>query len=121
LYGDQMGLGYVPMIVRAALGGEGYGNAGIWHENVSIRGLVFKGFGLLEKPGRLATYQTGYYVIVPPDLRPYASAAALFAEALAAGWLLARLVRDRSMSAFDRLYWEWALISIMMLVLAPQI
>jgi len=121
LYGDQMGFGYVPMIVRAAGGGEGFGNAGIWHENVSIRGLASKAFGFLEEPGRPAAYQTGYYVIIPGDWRRVASIAGLLFEAVAAIWLVLRLMKDQSMPAFTRLYWEWALVAIMMLVLAPQV
>ena len=122
LYGDQMGLGYVPMIVKAATAGEGFGNAGgVWHENVSIRGLASKAFGFLEEPGRAAAYQTGYYVVIPESLRLLARIAALLAEAIAVIWLLLRLVRDGSMRVFNRWYWEWALIAIMMLILAPQI
>jgi hypothetical protein len=122
LYGDQMGLGYVPMIVNAAGAGEGFGNAGgIWHENVSIRGLASKAFGFLEEPGRAAAYQTGYYVVIPQDWRGLARIAALLAEGVAVIWLLLRLARDRSMQSFNRIYWEWALVAIMMLILAPQI
>ena len=103
LYGDQMGFGYGPMIASAALSGEGYGNAGIWHENVSIRGLAFKAFGYLEEPGRLASYQLGYYVVVPPNLRPYARALAIVAEGAAVAWLLWRFIRHRAMNVFDRI------------------
>ena len=123
LYGYEMGFGYGPMIVTAALGGEGYGNpGGVWHENVSIRGLAFKAFGYLEEPGsRIADYQLGYYVFVPPQWTPFARATALIAEAAAVIWLVWRLFKDRVMPAAERLYWEWALIAIMMLILAPQI
>jgi hypothetical protein len=122
VYGDHMGFGYAPMIANAALSGEGYGNSGgIWHENVSIRGLAYKAFGYLEQPGRGAAYQLGYYVVVPPELRPWARLIGLAAEAAAIAWLVWRFVRHRSMKPFDRLYWEWALVAIMMLALAPQI
>ena len=123
LYGDDMGFGYAPMIARAALAGEGFGNAGgVWHENVSIRGLAFKAVGFLEEPGsRIANYQLGYYVVVPAALRPVASATAIFAQAAAVVWLLWRLARHQSMNTVDRLYWEWALVAIMMLMLAPQV
>ena len=91
LYGYQMGWGYLPMIVNAARGGEGYGNAAglIWHENVSIRGLAFKAFGYLEEPGSnpAATYQLGYYVIVPGPLRPMAMLVAMVAQGAAVAWL----------------------------------
>ena len=121
LYGYQMGFGYLPMLVKAAFGSQDFGNSGIWHENVSIRGLAFKAFGYLEEPGRYSPYQLGYYVIVPPDLRPYARATALVAEALAVIWLLWRFMKDQSMTRIDRLYWEWALVAVMMIVLAPQV
>jgi hypothetical protein len=122
LYGYEMGFGYVPMIANAAVGGEGFGNpGGVWHENVSIRGLAFKAFGFLEEPGRSAAYQLGYYVVVPQDLRPFARAAALLAEGAAVTWFAMRLVRNRLLAAADRVYWEWALVAIMMLILAPQI
>ena len=122
LYGDDMGFGYGPMIVRAALGGEAYGNpGGVWHENVSIRGLAFKAFGYLEEPGGGGAYQRGYYVVVPQLLRPYAVAIGWVAQAAAGFWLLWRFYRQAGLNAVDRLYWEWALVAIMMLVLAPQI
>ena len=123
LYGYEMGFGYPLMLARAALGGEDFGNpGGVWHENVSIRGLAFKAVGFLEAPGsRVADYQLGYYVVIPATLRPIARAVALFAQATAVVWLLWRLIRHRSMNAVDRLYWEWALVAIMMLLLAPQI
>jgi hypothetical protein len=125
LYGDQMGFGYLPMILQAASGGEGFGNVHgmIWHENVSIRGLAFKAFGYLETPDPTAAhpYQLGYYVVVSDRLRPYAVAVSGVVFAAALAWLVARLFRNRSMRRADLLYWEWALMAIMMLVLAPQI
>src|SRR4030095_3819010 len=83
--------------------------------------LASKAFGFLQEPGLPAPYQTGYYVVIPQNLRPLARLAALVVGAAAVIWLLWRLVRDQSMQAFNRLYWEWALIAIMMLILAPQI
>ena len=125
LYGDQMGRGYLPMIVNAALGGAGYGNEVglIWHENVSIRGLAFKAFGYLEKPGSAIAhhYQLGYYLVVPGDLRPFATITAWVAQAIATGWLVWQLFTRQWVNDVDRLYWEWALVAIMMLALAPQI
>lgn len=123
VYGYDMGFGYPLLLARAALGGEDFGNpGGIWHENVSLRGLAFKAVGFLEEPGsRLANYQLGYYVVVPPALHPLARGAAGAAQAAAVIWLLLRLVTNASLKAADRWYWEWALIAVMMLVLAPQI
>ncbi len=125
LYGWQMGWGYLPMIVGAAAGGEGYGNAAgmIWHENVSIRGAAVKLFGYLETPDPFAMkgYQVGYYVVVPEHLRATATAVAWSAQAVAIGWLMLRLIRPMQTIRTTLLYWEWALVAIMMLMLAPQI
>ena len=63
-----MGWGYLPAMVNAAIGGDGYGNAlGMtWHENVSLRGIVLKAFGYLESAGSqhrsIRPYPLGYYV-----------------------------------------------------------
>jgi hypothetical protein len=125
LYGYQMGWGYLPMIVNAALGGEGYGNAGglLWHENVSIRGLAFKMFGYLEAPGSnlAANYQVGYFAIVPGELRPMAWLVAMVAQGAAVAWLGWQLVMRKWADDAERMYFEWALVAIMMLMLAPQI
>lgn len=125
LYGDQLGWGYLPMIVNAAVGGAGYGNGIglIWHENVSIRGLAFKAFGYLEKPGSsiASPYQLGYYLVVPGNLWPLATFTAWVAQAIATGWLVWQLFTRRWVNDVDRMYWEWALIAVMMLALAPQI
>lgn len=122
LYGYQMGFGYPMMLAQASVGGEGFGFGRVWHENVSIRGVASKAFGYLEAPGsRIADYQLGYFVVVPPHLQTYARVTGLIAEAAAVLWLVWQFVRDRSMKPFDRAYWEWALVAIMMMVLAPQI
>ena len=70
-YGTAMGWGYLPAIVNAAIGGDGYGNSlGLtWHENVSIRGVVIKAFGFLEQPDSTIVnpvYSRGFYVCVLP-------------------------------------------------------
>lgn len=125
IYGYAMGWGYLPMVVRAALGGEGYGNGVgmLWHENISIRGVASKMFGGLEAPGSnlLADYQVGYYVIVPPGRRAVATAVGLAAQAAAVLWFGWQVFVRRWQDAGDRLYWEWALVAVAMLALAPQI
>ena len=43
------------------------------------------------------------------------------AQLAVAVWLLFRFFKHRQLALVDRLYWEWALVAIVMLVLAPQI
>jgi hypothetical protein len=128
LYGYQMGWGYLPMIFRAALSGEGFGNGAngagmLWHENISIRGVAAKMFGYLEAPGSnaLATYQVGYYVIVPAERRMIASTVGVIAQGAAMAWFAWQFFVRPWADATDRRYWEWALVAVGMLVLAPQI
>lgn len=126
LYGTPMGFGYFGSLVNAAGGGEGFGNPKglIWHENVSLRGLVTKSFGYLEKPGsqaRPAGYTEGYHVVIPQQWRPLAQALGAAAQGLGALWLVWILWQRRKNPDPARTYWDWALVGIMMLVLAPQI
>ena len=126
LYGTPMGFGYFGSLVRAAGGGEGFGNPRgmIWHENVSLRGLVTKSFGYLEKPGtktRPEGYTEGYHVVIPSDRLPYARALGTTVQALGALWVAWTLWRRRRNQDPSRTYWDWSLVGIMMLVLAPQI
>jgi hypothetical protein len=128
VYGYQMGWGYLPMIFRAAVSGEGFGNGAngagmLWHENISIRGVASKMFGYLEAPGSnaIATYQVGYYVIVPPERRAVATTVGLIAQVIAVAWFGWHVFIRKWADAADRRYWEWALVAVAMLVLAPQI
>ncbi len=125
-YGTAMGWGYLPAVVRAAVGGDGYGNPiGLtWHENVSLRGIVLKSFGYLERPDRTAInppYSKGYYVWVEPGLRTTARRAALAVELIGGVWVVWTLWRRRHLAEPSRTFWDWALVALMMLVLAPQI
>ena len=126
MYGTPMGYGYLPAIVKAAVGGDGYGNplGWIWHENVSLRGVVLKAFGYLQQPD-LATvnplYSRGFYARPLPEWLPVARAVALIAEAAGALWVGLTLLRRTSLNEPSRTYWDWALVGLMMLVLAPQI
>ena len=125
LYGTAMGWGYLPAIVSAALGGDGYGNAlGMtWHENVSLRGVVLKAFGYLEQPAPRSgmPYQLGYYVKLLPGTQQVARTLALVAGVIGMAWVAVTLVRRTRLPEPSRTYWDWAFIGLMMLVLAPQI
>jgi hypothetical protein len=126
LYGTQMGFGYFGNLVKAAGGGEGFGNPRgmIWHENVSLRGLTMKAFGFLEKPGsrkRPMGYTEGYHVVVPDDLAPIARTIATTVQVVAGVWVVWTLWTRRRRLDPSRTYWDWAFVAIMMLVLAPQI
>jgi hypothetical protein len=126
LYGTAMGWGYLPYIVNAAIGGDGYGfsHGMTWHENVSVRGIVIKAFGYLEQPDYTIidpVYSRGFYVRMLPGFEQIARMLASVAVAIGALWVLLTLVRRTRSAEPSRTYWDWALISIMMLALAPQI
>lgn len=128
LYGTAMGYGYLPAIIKAAIGSDGYGNpAGlIWHENVSLRGVVLKAFGYLEKPDPVLLalhpeYPRGFYVRPVPEWQTVARGLALAAEAIGALWVAITLLRRTRVGEPSRAFWDWALVGLMMLVLAPQI
>ncbi len=126
LYGTAMGWGYLPYSVNAAIGGDGYGfsHGMTWHENVSVRGIVIKAFGYLEQPDYTIIdplYSRGFYVRMLPGFEQIARMLASVAVAIGALWVLLTLVRRTRSAEPSRTYWDWALISIMMLALAPQI
>ena len=126
-YGTGMGWGYLPAILKAALGGDGYGNAQglIWHENVSLRGVISKAFGYLERPDFTIVdpwyTSRGYYVITASAYQPIASLAATAVWALGVAFVGWTLLRRRRHAEPSRTFWDWALVGLMMLVLAPQI
>jgi hypothetical protein len=126
MYGTAMGYGYLPAIVKAAVGSDGYGNplGLIWHENVSLRGVVLKAFGYLEQPDRTAIdplYSRGFYVRLLPETQQLARGLALAVEAIGALWVAFTLLRRTTRKEPSRTFWDFALVGLMMLVLAPQI
>jgi hypothetical protein len=126
LYGTAMGWGYLPALVNAAIGGDGYGNAHgmTWHENVSLRGVMLKALGYLERPDHTVInpdYARGFYVRVLPGMEVIVRRLALAVEAIGAAWVAITLLRRMHRREPSRTYWDWALIGLMMLVLAPQI
>jgi hypothetical protein len=126
LYGTALGWGYLPTLVSAAVGGDGYGNAMglMWHENISLRGVIMKAFGYLEPPAPLMLhpdYPRGYYVRFLPEWMAMARGVSLLAEAAGAMWVAWMLWRRRPAAEPSRTFWDWALVGIMLLVLAPQI
>lgn len=126
LYGTQMGFGYFRTLVGAAGGGGGYGNpkAMIWHENVSLRGVVVKGFGFLEKPGRYSKpsgYTEGYHLLIPEDRQVVATAVGTIVQGFGLLWAAWMIWRRRTRAEPGGTYWDWAFVGIMMLVMAPQV
>ena len=126
LYGTQLGFGYFGTLAGAAGSGEGYGNSKnmIWHENVSLRGVVTKGFGYLDKPGthsRPMGYNEGYHLVIPASRQAAATAVATTAQVLGLAWFAWMLWRRRHEPHPNATYWDWTFVGIMMLVMAPQI
>jgi hypothetical protein len=91
---------------------------------VSIRGVVLKGFGYLERPDRNIRgdgYSRGYHVVIPEPRRALASALGTLVQGIGlvfAAWVV---FSRRRRAAPDRAYWDWAFVTIAMLVFAPQI
>jgi hypothetical protein len=126
MYDTAMGYGYLPAIVKAAVGNDGFGNplGLIWHENVSLRGVALKAFGYLEKPDYTIinpVYSRGFYVRPVPEWQQVARTVALGVEAIGALWVAFTLLRRTRVNEPVRTFWDLALVGLMMLVLAPQI
>jgi len=131
VYGQQMGLGYLPYVAQSAAGNS---FATGWHENISLKGMIAKQFGHLETATTAqvdereldATYlphvgagQARYTVILTKDqLR----------KVRVVGWvaqggvllLLTWACQRRTRSTPQRTIWEWSFVSAMMLILSPQ-
>jgi hypothetical protein len=125
VYGTEMGFGYLPLIARAAGGTADFGWQGgiVWHENISLRGLIMKAFGYLHPPSLWsirAPYSRGYFTAIPMDLYPWARLAATLTWAVGMGWVVWTVIARRTTAEPGRTYWDWALIAAMMLPLAPQ-
>lgn len=113
LYWPQMGYGYFPFMVKAAVGQT---HALGWHENLSIKNMVVKAF-------------TGWKLAAPGYFAPIEGERLLVANALGhllqiAGvlWMAWALMKFQNRSAEGRTsdaLWGWSLISVMMLILSP--
>jgi len=125
LYGTPMGWGYLPAMVTAASGGDSFGFllGMTWHENVSLRGVVLKAFGYLTFPDYKVAYlgSRGFFVRVWPGFEQTARIVAMLVEVVAMAWAAWALWRRTFVHEPGRGFWDWALVGIMMLVLAPQI
>lgn len=66
-------------------------------------------------------YSKGYYVRVLPGMQQIACVLGTAFEMFGALWVAVTLLRRSRVSEPTRGYWDWALIGLMMLVLAPQI
>lgn len=123
-YGTAMGWGYLPALLNAASAGDSFGNAHgmMWHENVSLRGVVIKAFGYLTFPDKVGLLESkGFFVRVWPGLEQTARVVALLVELAGASWAAWSLWRRTFVREPGRGFWDWALVGIMMLALAPQI
>jgi hypothetical protein len=126
VYGTAMGWGYLPAMINAAIGGDAYGwSLGMtWHENVSLRGVAIKAFGFLTFPDFAIAdplNSRGFFVRTWTGLDRTARTVASVVWAIGVIWTAWALFRRRSRPEPGRTYWDWALVGLMMLVLAPQI
>ena len=127
LYGSEMGYFYLWTVGAGAAAPSAYGNLpGLaWHENISLKGIVAKTFGHLDDPALapvLGYPQVGYLTVATPRMRLVGNLVSYAAQLAAFVWMVAVLLRDsaRRWRPETKIWWEWSLITVMMLVLAPQ-
>jgi hypothetical protein len=126
IYGTAMGWGYLPAMINAASGGDSYGwSLGMtWHENVSLRGVAVKAFGFLTFPDFAIAdplNTRGFFVRTWPGMSGIARAVGFVLWAIGVLWVAWALLRRRARPEPGRTFWDWAIVGVMMLVLAPQI
>jgi hypothetical protein len=127
LYGSEMGYFYLWTVGAGAAAPSAYGNLpGLaWHENISLKGIVAKMFGHLDDPAMapaLGYPQVGYLTVATPRMRLIGNLVSYAAQFAALVWMVVVLLRDsaRRWLPETRIWWEWSLVIVMMLVLAPQ-
>jgi len=127
MYGSEMGFFYLWYIGAGAAAPSAYGNQpGLaWHENISLKGIVAKMFGHLDDPALapvLGYPQVGYLTVASPRMRLVGNVVSYAAQGAALVWMIVVLLRDsaRQWLQVTKTWWEWSLVTVMMLVLAPQ-
>jgi len=127
MYGSEMGFFYLWYIGAGAAAPSAYGNQpGLaWHENISLKGIVAKMFGHLDDPALapgLSYPQVGYLTVASPRMRLVGNVVSYAAQGAALVWMIVVLLRDsaRQWLRETKTWWEWSLVTVMMLVLAPQ-
>ena len=131
LYGQQMGLGYLPNVARSAAGNS---FAMGWHENISLKGMIAKQIGFLQTTDTspiderqldpayqvsLGLGETKYMVtLTRAQLREVRNIAW---AAQACGLLLLTWACMRGAHGTrNRTVWDWSLVAAMTLILSPQ-
>src|SRR5262249_49189455 len=89
------------------------------------KGIVAKMFGHLDDPALapvLGYPQVGYLTVASPRMRLVGNVVSYTAQGAALAWMIAVLLRDSSRRWLPEMktLWEWSLVTVMMLVLAPQ-
>lgn len=114
LYWPQMGYGYLPLMVNAAVGQT---HALGWHENIGLKNMVVKA---------LAGWQiaSGTYFVTIDEQRMFvANVLGHVMQVVGGLWLLWALTKFRGPTSarphpLDAI-WGWSMISVVMLILSP--
>lgn len=122
LYGPEAGLWYLPHVFRSATGNS-WGL--LWHENVSIKGMLIKLFGHLEgtlnpKYAGLAHGGSGHAVVISSDRLAIVQRIGTVIQAAGGLWLTWMILNPARRTGSQRLFFEWSLVSVMLLILSPQ-
>jgi hypothetical protein len=122
MYGPEVGLFYIPRMLQSSATTQ----TSLWHENISIKGMTVKAFGHLEgasdpRYAELAHGGSGHAVVIEPARLAIAQTLAWALQIAGAAWLIWMIWRRGGAdSSVDRIGWEWALFTAMMLILSPS-
>lgn len=113
LYGWPMGYGYPGLVLRNMFGVTHGLTA---HENVSIKGMIVKLFAGFKMGG-----PDGYHLVIDEHALMTANAVAQMAQLAGIAWTVWVLTRKAPASRSGGIVWEWSLLSVMTMLLAPSI
>lgn len=123
LYGPQVGLFYLPRMLLSSTSTQ----TSLWHENISIKGMMAKVFGHLEgkldpQYAGLAMGGSGHAVVIEPEQLAIAQALSLVLQLAGVAWLTWMIIKRRraSPNTVDTLAWDWSLFAVIMLIVSPS-
>jgi hypothetical protein len=121
MFGPQMGLEYLPRLVRASIGNSYLID---WHENLSLKAALVKLFGHVDNPRLMpadAYYgQAGYFVALSAARRSIAVRIGDVIAVMGFAWLTRAWIQGRQKRTAELIAWEWSVLLAVMLILSPH-